>query len=237
MRRIPGVIFRIVIMLATVLSPAVVRGETYTVNVATGLTLLASPFAGSSGQSIAFSNLMFATTGTLNVYLWRTTNVMWHYGTINRTGTWVNQYGTSKVARGEGFFIDNKSGVPADLVFSGALSTAMAITNVYIGTNQLGQNAAPHLVGYPYLSSIGLNAMNLNTGIVPYVTGTTIYVWAPEISGYRMFFYDADGSLGGGWQDADDPGQPTDYTLAPMQGFWLWIRGQPSLTWKALPPP
>lgn len=187
---------------------------------------------------MAFSNLLKATTGTIEVWRFDATNLVYDMGLINKTGTWLNQDGTTKVARGEGFFIHNKAGVPADLIFSGSLSTAMAITSIYRGVTHAQQAAAPYLVGYPYLSSVGLNAMNLNTGIVPYVTGTMIYVWAPEIPGYRAFFYDADGNLGGGWQDADDPGQPTSFTLAPLQGFWLWLRrGQTSLTWKALPPP
>jgi len=196
----------------------------------TNFQLLASPFATPAGAPLALSNLMNVATGSFDLFTWNTTNQQFHPIAVNRTGTWIG--GSTTVARGQGFWIRKKFSNDFNVVFTGSLATALAVTN------RLSHEfpGSFHLVGYPYLSSVALTNLNLTNDIRPYVTGTMLYVWNPAGTNYRTFFYDADGGLGGGWQDADDPGQPTDYVLQPMEGFWIRLTGQTSLVWRALAP-
>lgn len=225
-------------------APAVIRAETHLITLATNdLRLLASPFAAANGNPLAMTNLIQPATGRVDVYVYSQTNFGglggYSMASYNSLGSWTGTTNTP-IARGAGFWLRNYAPDPVAVTFTGTLSTALAFTNRIAFPNAQGGLAT---IGYPYLSSVAITNLNLTNDIRPYVTGTVLYVFAPELydgsqgSGYRMFFYDADGSFGGGWQDADDPGQPTDYVLEPMEGFWILARGQTQIVWKALAPP
>ncbi|MBU1692751.1 MAG: hypothetical protein KJ726_04810 [Verrucomicrobia bacterium] len=114
------------------------------------------------------------------------------------------------------------------VIITGALTTASVVTNSF--TNGLS------LAGYPYLAPVAMNGMNFTNILTPYIWGDRIYTWDFTGQVYRLFFYDGGGELGGGWQDADDPGHPTDYILQPIEGFWFNKISGATITWKAPAP-
>ena len=197
----------------------------------TNYHLMASPFATPAGAPLAFSNLVKSTNGAFIFWTWDSTAQTFAPASRFFLNSW-SFGGSTTVARGRGFWVRKDSGSAYDIVFTGSLTTAQAVTNRMVSANP----SSLHLVGYPYLAAVALTNLNLTNDIRPYVTGTTLYVYNSTARSYRVFFFDADGSLGGGWQDADDPGQPTDYVLQPMEGFWIWMLGQTSLVWRALAP-
>ena len=225
--------------------PAGLRAETNLITLEKNeLRLLASPFAAANGNPLAVTALIKPATGGVQVFVYSQTNFGglggYRSATYNASGWSVSSDTNTPIARGDGFWLRNSTTNPIPVTFTGTLSTALAITNRIVFPNAAG---GPATIGYPYLAAVAITNLNLTNDIRPYVTGTVLYVFAPDIydgsqgSGYRMFFYDADGSFGGGWQDADDPGQPTDYVLTPMEGFWILSRGQTQIVWRAVAPP
>lgn len=221
---------RVLLLLACMASLAVpATAEEVTISlISNRLYLLKSPFGDTPAiHSRSVSNLVVPEAGARNIELhrWQTNQVYW--SGIYYTNGW-REYGTNRFFRGEGFWLRNLHSNEWTVTITGALATAAVVTNSLV--------PGLTLIGYSYLAPVAMNSMRLTNISIPYIWGDTIWTWDFTAQVYRCFFYDGGGELGGGWQDAENPGRPTDYVLHSMEGFWFLNKGATSITWRAPAP-
>ena len=219
------------VMTALILGISTSFAAEYTVQYTTNaMQLWSSPFAQPDGSSIKITNFVKPPlpSGQFTLSTWDSSNTQYMNNFHSSRGLWIGSSTNNTISRGQGFVLYNGTN-SFPLTFTGTLSSASVITNDL--TNSL------HLIGYPFLASVSITNMNLTNNIIPYVTGHLLRTWIETSKVYRTFFYDAAGELGGGWQDIDDPGKPTDYELKIMEGFWLHAPpGATGILWRAKAP-
>jgi len=184
------------------------------VNLPVGFSMIACPFnAVGAAQGLSLDE-MFGTNlpdgATIFVYDAVSGYVLYQYYTA--TG-WVDDgglpAGTSKILRGEGFWVYAPS--------AANISLAGEVPSSANGTNQIDLLNGFQLVSFSFPQEINI----LDSGLVPH-ENDTIFVY--NSGGYILYQYYA--SMG--W--VDDGGLSANIIFKPNQGFWYLSYG--SNTWN-----
>jgi hypothetical protein len=186
------------------------------VDLPVGFSLLACPFNAVGGQGLSLDE-MFGTSlpdlSAVFVYVNGTGYVSYYYYAGDGwRDDGANPVGSSKVLRGEGFWVYTPE-VVSNLALSGEVPASA------VGTNRIDLVQGFQLVSFAFPQDVavgdsGLNPRDLDV-VFKYINGAYV----------SFYYYDGDG-----WRD--DGANPVDLTFRPNEGFWYMSEAAATNTWE-----